>query len=305
MKRTSPQLSSPCSVSEVAPVEPVDDADQPEARGVRLQPAHVHDAADIAVGHLVERPPAGLHFGAQGGDVGRHRVDDRVIGRRLAVEGFQIVLAIDGENAGEAKTPGIEGGEHRRIVDDGHRTLGARHLRHQERHKTAGNSSAKRWLIAAIPLAAVDQLAQHRHQRQRQILGDQPGTEAAARLGMDPHRRTGSLERRHALRQQPGDDARQHVARPSGGEPRRAIGVDRRPAIGRRDHRVGALVDDDRIGTRGSRARLGRAWTGFCPRRCPGTSRPNSPSCGVITSAGRCRPARRFEQRIRLHREMR
>ncbi len=38
---------------EVAPVEPVDDADQAEACGLRLQPAHVHDAADIAVGHFV------------------------------------------------------------------------------------------------------------------------------------------------------------------------------------------------------------------------------------------------------------
>lgn len=55
--------------SEITPVEPVDDADQPEARRLALQPAHIHDAADIAVGHLVKRAPASLYLGPQRGDV--------------------------------------------------------------------------------------------------------------------------------------------------------------------------------------------------------------------------------------------
>ncbi|WP_245508992.1 hypothetical protein [Mesorhizobium sp. M4B.F.Ca.ET.019.03.1.1] len=116
---------------EVAPVEPVDDTDQPEARRVRLQPAHVHDAADIAVGHLVEGAPAGFHLGPQRGDVGCHRLDDGVIGGRFLIERFQVVIAVHGENAGEAEALGIEGREDRRIVDDGHRLLSARAARHQ------------------------------------------------------------------------------------------------------------------------------------------------------------------------------
>ena len=53
-------------------------ADQPKACRIGLQPAHVDDAADIAVGDLVERPPAGLHLGAQCGNVGADHIDDRL-----------------------------------------------------------------------------------------------------------------------------------------------------------------------------------------------------------------------------------
>ncbi|WP_245442316.1 hypothetical protein [Mesorhizobium hawassense] len=112
---------------EVAPVEPVDDADQTEAREVRLQPAHVDDAADIAVGDFVESSPTDLHVCPQCRDIGGHRVDDGVVGRRLIVKGFQVVAAIDAEQAGKAVSLGIERSEHARVVDDGDGMIGGTH----------------------------------------------------------------------------------------------------------------------------------------------------------------------------------
>ena len=89
MKRTSPH---PPTGREITAVDAVDDARQPEARGLGRQPAHVDDAADIAVGDLVERPPAGLHLGAQRRDVGANRVDDLLVGRRFRVERGEVAV---------------------------------------------------------------------------------------------------------------------------------------------------------------------------------------------------------------------
>ena len=65
---------------------------------------------------------------------------------------------------------------------------------------------------------------------------------------MDPDRGGGSLEGRHALREEAGDESGQHVASTGRGEPGRGIGVDRRAAVRRSDHGIGALVDDDGAG---------------------------------------------------------
>ena len=91
-------------------------------------------------------------------------------------------------------------------------------------------------------------IAQQRRKQVRQVLGDQARTEARAGLGMQPDRGAGRLEGRHALRQQAGGDAGEHVAGAGGGQPGRGVGVDRGAAVGRRDHCVGPLEDDGRLG---------------------------------------------------------
>ena len=55
----------------------------------------------------------------------------------------------------------------------------------------------------------------------------------------------GGLEWRHALRQQPADGPRQHVAGPGGGERGIAWPVEPQRAVGRCDERTRALEDDD------------------------------------------------------------
>ena len=63
---------------------------------------------------------------------------------------------------------------------------------------------------------------------------------------MEPNRGRGSLEGRHALRQQAGGDPRQHVACPCGGQERRRIGIDGGAAVGAGNNGVGTLEHDDR-----------------------------------------------------------
>ena len=77
-----------------------------------------------------------------------------------------------------------------------------------------------------------------------------PGPGLAAGLAMQPDGGAGRLERRHALRQQARDEARQHVAGARGGEPGRRIFGDRSAAVRRGHHRIGALQQHDRAGGR-------------------------------------------------------
>ncbi len=65
---------------------------------------------------------------------------------------------------------------------------------------------------------------------------------------MQPDGRAGSFERRHALRQESRDESREHVATSSRRQPRRRVGVDRGPAIGRRDDSIGPFENDDGAG---------------------------------------------------------
>ena len=126
MNLISPQPCLAAQRREIAPVEPVDDADQPEARSVRGEPAHVHDAADIAVGHLVERAPAGLHLRAQSGDVGGDGGDDGFVGRRLGLERLRVVLAARRPKMStKAKPLVLQSGEDFGIVDEGDGAFGA------------------------------------------------------------------------------------------------------------------------------------------------------------------------------------
>ena len=107
------------NLGKILAVEPVDDAGQPEMRGIGGEPAHVDDAADIAVGDLVERPPAGLHLGAQCGDIGADHVDDRLVGRRFRSDRGEVAGARNAEQSLEAVALGFERREDRRIVDEG------------------------------------------------------------------------------------------------------------------------------------------------------------------------------------------
>lgn len=85
------------------------------------------------------------------------------------------------------------------------------------------------------------QFPKHRDQSRRQILGDQAGTEAAAGLGMQPYRRAGRLEGRHALRHKRGNQPGEHVAGTGGGEPWHGVGVDGGTAVRCGDDGIGAL----------------------------------------------------------------
>ena len=58
----------------------------------------------------------------------------------------------------------------------------------------------------------------------------------------------GGLEGRHALRQMRADDTGKRIARSCRRQPWRRVGVDCGAAVGRGDHRIGALVDDRRHG---------------------------------------------------------
>ena len=120
-----------------------------------------------------------------------------------------------------------------------------------------------------------------------------PGPKVVGAFAVQPHGGAGGLEGRHALRQQAGDEARQHVAGAGGGEPRRGVVVDGGAAVGGGDHGVRPLEDDD--GAASSAAR--RARSSLEPARSP-NRRSNSPSCGVSTT-GACRALMAREQAVR------
>ena len=82
-----------------------------------------------------------------------------------------------------------------------------------------------------------------------------PGPNALRAFAVQPDRGAGGLEGRHALRQQAGDEAGEHVAGAGGGEPRRGVVVDGGAAVGRGDHGVGPLEDDDGAAALGGAAR--------------------------------------------------
>ena len=146
------------------------------------------------------------------------------------------------------------------------------------------------------PLLRPDKIAEHRHSASGRSSAISPGPKPLAGLGMHPDRGAGGLEGRHALRQQPGTDASQHVTGAGRGEQRRAVAVDRGAAIGRGDHRVRPLVDDDGIGAcRGAARPVELRQLRSAARS--GNRRRNSPSCGVSTSAGA--PSLRLVRRIR------
>jgi hypothetical protein len=72
---------------------------------------------------------------------------------------------------------------------------------------------------------------------------------------MPPHRRDRGIKGVAAARQHRRAGTRQHIARAGGCEPWAARPGGRDPAVGRRDHRIGALVDDN--GARVRRCRPG------------------------------------------------
>ena len=77
---------------------------------------------------------------------------------------------------------------------------------------------------------------------------------AGGQLAMAPDGGGGSLETFKALGEEPGDEARQHVARAGSGKPGGGIGVDAGAAFGMGDHRIGPLQDDDGLGLVGGLA---------------------------------------------------
>ena len=117
--------------------------------------------------------------------------------------------------------------------------------------------------------------------------GTAPGRSSAIRprphcragRAVQPDCRGGCLEPGSTLRQQAGDHAGQHVAAARRREVGRRVGIDRRPAVGRGDHRVGcpSAPRRRRLSAAAARARssFGPVWS---------KSRENSPSCGVITT---------------------
>ena len=114
-----------------------------------------------------------------------------------------------------------------------------------------------------------------------------PGPKRAAGLRVQPDRRAGRLEPRHALGEQPADQAGQHVARAGGGEIGRAVRVDRRAPV-RRGDRPCRRPSGPR--PRPSAAAAARARSSFdaalehrrrSPLEQPARTRP---SCGVSTT---------------------
>ena len=95
----------------------------------------------------------------------------------------------------------------------------------------------------------------HDWQQIWQILGNQAGAEFGCRRTMQPHRSGGGEERLHALRQKPKHDSAQYITRSSGGQSRRRIAIDNRPAIRGRDYRVAALEDNNGSTAMGGDAR--------------------------------------------------
>jgi hypothetical protein len=69
---------------------------------------------------------------------------------------------------------------------------------------------------AFTSMAFAFELAQHGRKGRRQILCNQPAPHSCAGRPVHPHARRRGLECRHALRQEAGDDAGQHVARCGG-----------------------------------------------------------------------------------------
>ena len=78
-----------------------------------------------------------------------------------------------------------------------------------------------------------------------QIFRNQPDAEGVGAFAVQPRRGAGGLECGHALGEQAGDEAREHVAGAGGGEPGRRVVVDGGAAVGGGDHRVRPLEDDD------------------------------------------------------------
>ena len=83
----------------------------------------------------------------------------------------------------------------------------------------------------------------------------------------------------------PVDEAGEHIARAGGGEPGRQVPSDGRAAVGRGDHRVGALDQDHGAHEAGRRAGAGELVVVEPDAGAPSNSFMNSPSCGVITAS--------------------
>ena len=117
---------------------------------------------------------------------------------------------------------------------------------------------------------------------------------------MHPDRRAGRFEGRHALRQQPGDDAGKHVAGTGRRQQRRAVGVDRRAAVGRGDHRVRPLVDRRPHLPPPPPCAPCRAWTDSCRRQgreTAGGTRPHAASARAPARRVRWRPSKNASRR--------
>ena len=169
-------------------------------------------------------------------------------------------------------------------------------MRREQRDESAATASAKRASIGASARAA-DQFAQHRAQAAaaadprrsgpaRSALPasacSQTAAQAASKAGMP-------------CASSPAMMPDKHVARPGGGEPGRAVAVDRGAAVRRRDHRVRRPCRRRRHRHVGRRRRAGPASTALSSPAMSGNSRANSPSCGVSTSGRRIRPTRAEE----------
>ena len=83
---------------------------------------------------------------------------------------------------------------------------------------------------------------------------------------MDPRRRRSGLKRRHALGHQPDDQAGENIAGAPGGKRRGRIGVNRRAPARRRDHRIGALEQDDGAADLRRGAGAGKLAAGLTPK---------------------------------------
>ena len=78
--------------------------------------------------------------------------------------------------------------------------------------------------------------------------GESPRTMPVGGIAMEPDGGAGGFEGGHALGEQAGGEARQHIAGAGGGKRWRGIAVDRGAAIGAGDDRIGAFENDDRAG---------------------------------------------------------
>ena len=282
---------------EIAAVEPVDDADQPQPCTGRTQPAHVHDAAGLGAGEFVQRAAAGLDLLAQ-----LRR------GRRRSCRRSPCRPALPGR--------GVRGRAFRL-----RRTGRRNHSRHPPARRAR---SAARRTAPAFQRRAPAKSPTHSQRQQRRSqpvhrastlhLGPQdrgsPGASASGRSSaISPGPKwlaasacihtaaqaasNGGMRCAISPAQMPGQD----VAGAGGCQQRRAVAVDRRPAVGRGNHRVRPFVDHRRRWPSQPPAALCRASTIRHRDARSGNSRRNSPSCGVSTSVGA--PADLAVQRIR------
>ena len=171
-------------IVEIAAVEPVDDADQPQARGraifsQRMSMTRPALAAGELVAAAARQPSSRRATAAMSAPIVSTMAR---VGRRLAVEAFEIVVVPLAPNRSpKAVALRLELGRARRLVDEEHRLFGGAARRQSEKHASKRQQDRSQPIIA-LPFLARPQVAQH---RQRAPAAG-PRRSAPARSGRPP-----------------------------------------------------------------------------------------------------------------------